>query len=271
MKATFLGVILVFLFIPLVVGAQAGGLVPCGGERSDPCTTEHVSTFANGLINFLITMLGVIAVIVLVFVGFKMVMSRGNEAEWGKAKEMFGNVIIGIIIILAAWLIIDTLLKGLTNRGLDYWGVLGASTPTTPSQNNSANNTGNQNSNNAGCPSCVPVQNIPCKNSQSCTVSPEYAERLAGLSSSGIEITEAWPPTRTHQAACHSNGTCTDVVFADRNFTPARVQAFQEKAAQNGFRAVYEPPNGVSCAGYTNCLPYSTTRSTGHHFSLYMQ
>ena len=131
MKAIFLGMIMVSVLLPETVLAQAGGLVPCSGPD---CTTAHVSTFANGLINFLISMLGVIAVIALVFAGFKMVMSQGNEAEWGKAKEMFTNVVIGIIIILAAWLIVDTLLKGLTGSGLDVWGVLGVTEPTTPGQ-----------------------------------------------------------------------------------------------------------------------------------------
>lgn len=103
---------------PLITFAQAGGLVPCSGPD---CTTAHVSAFANGLIAWLISMLGVIAVIMLVYAGFRMVVSRGDVGEWGKAKEMFTNVIIGIIIILAAWLVIDTILKGLTNRGLNDW------------------------------------------------------------------------------------------------------------------------------------------------------
>lgn len=104
--------------LPVVAAAQAGGLVPCSGPD---CTTESVVGLVNNIIGWLISALGVIAVIVMVYAGFKLVMSAGNENEWGKAKELFQNVIIGIVLILAAWLIIDTVLKGLTGKGLDGW------------------------------------------------------------------------------------------------------------------------------------------------------
>lgn len=256
---------MILVATPTLVLAQAGGLVPCSGPD---CNTNDVVGFANNVISYLIQGLGIIAVIVMVYAGFKMVTSAGDEGAWRSAKELFTNVVIGVILILASWLIIDTLLKGLTNQGLDEWSQK-LQMSDLPNPNNTSI-VGGTNNNATGCPNCTDIEGIPCKNSASCTVSPEYAERLEGLSSAGIEVTEAWPPTRTHQAACHQSGTCTDVVFADRNFTPERVSAFQALASRNGLRAVYEPPSGVSCAGYTNCVPYSSTRSTGNHFSLYM-
>lgn len=256
-----------FLLFVLPFVATAAGLVPCGGEGEAMCDTAFAVQFANGLISFLIQMLGIIAVIVLVIAGFQLVLSAGNEQAWPAAKERITNIIIGIIIILAAWLIVDTIMKGLTGEGLRVWGVIDRSeVPEFIYYDPS-----NSGSGATGCPDCVQLQGIACKDSQSCSVHPDYAERLQGLSSAGIEVTEAWPPTRNHQATCHSNGTCTDVVFADRNFTPDRVQQFQVLASQNGFRAVYEPPAGVSCSGYTNCTPHSVTGSTGSHFSLYLE
>ena len=118
MRAYILVAVTFLAILPVVVTAQAGGLVPCSGPD---CTTESVVGLVNNLIGWLISALGVIAVIVMVYAGFKLVMSAGNENEWGKAKELFQNVIIGIILILAAWLIIDTVLKGLTGKGLDGW------------------------------------------------------------------------------------------------------------------------------------------------------
>lgn len=104
--------------LPSLASAQAGGLVPCSGPD---CNTNDVVAFANSMIEYLIKGLGVIAVIVMVYAGFKMVTSAGDETAWTKAKELFGNVIIGIILILAAWLIVDTILKGLTSQGLNEW------------------------------------------------------------------------------------------------------------------------------------------------------
>lgn len=118
MRILFFVFLLCLVSLPSFALAQAGGLVPCSGPD---CNTNDVVGFANNLISYLIQALGIIAVIVMVYAGFRLVMSQGNESEWGKAKELFANVIIGIILILAAWLIVDTLLKGLTGRGLNDW------------------------------------------------------------------------------------------------------------------------------------------------------
>ncbi len=108
-----------WLFAPNII--NAAGLVPCGGSNEPACSTELFVGFVNNMIGWLISMLGVIAVIALVYTGFRLLTSAGNESEWSKAKEMFTNIVIGVIIILAAWLIIDTVLRGLTGSGLDGW------------------------------------------------------------------------------------------------------------------------------------------------------
>lgn len=111
------------MFLPALVMAQDSGLIPCG-YGDNPCDTGDVATFVNKLISFLITMLGTIAVIVMVYAGFLLVTSGGDEGKWTKAKELFTNVVIGIVIILAAWLIVDTIMSALTGNGLDFWGRL---------------------------------------------------------------------------------------------------------------------------------------------------
>lgn len=121
MKYITLSLVTLLFITPTLALAQAGGLVPCGGSAEDPCTTKDVIALVAQLVDFLITMLGVIAVIALVYAGFKMVVSRGNESEWKQAKAIFTNVVIGIIIILASWLIVDTVMRGLTGDGLQYW------------------------------------------------------------------------------------------------------------------------------------------------------
>ena len=254
----------VLLLLPITGLAQDTGLIPCG-YGDEACNTAHVAEFANTIISYLISILSIFAVIVLVITGFQMVVSAGNSDQWGVLTQRLTNIVIGIVLILAAWLIVDTIMKALTGDGLDVWGRL------TGAPAEQVASSGNDQVAAAGCATCVTVQRIPCKNSDSCSVHPDYADRLENLSGTGIEITEAWPPTRTHKATCHTNGTCTDVVFSDRNFTPERVREFQTLAAQNGFEAVYEPPSGMSCTGYTNCLPYNKTKSTNHHFSLYLQ
>lgn len=129
MKGLLLALTLCIVFLPSLANAQGDvsiynpdeeyGLVPCGSPGQEPCTTEHVVAFANNLITWLISILGIIAVIALMITGFKLVTSAGDTDAWTKAKEMFTNIVIGIIIILAAWLVVDTILKGFTDQGLE--------------------------------------------------------------------------------------------------------------------------------------------------------
>lgn len=122
-KISLAGFVLALMFLPMLVMAQDSGLIPCG-YNGNLCDTSDVATFANTLIDFLIKMLGVIAVIVLVITGVQLVMSAGNESAWTAAKERFTNIVIGIVLILAAWLIVDTIMLALTGKGLGFWGSL---------------------------------------------------------------------------------------------------------------------------------------------------
>lgn len=110
------------LLVPMVSLAQDTGLVPCGYD--EPCTTADVATFANWIISFLISILGIIATIALVYAGILLVTSGGDTNAATRAKTLFTNVVIGIILILAAWLIVDTIMRALTGSGLDFWGRL---------------------------------------------------------------------------------------------------------------------------------------------------
>jgi hypothetical protein len=96
----------------------AGGLVPCNGPDCNAC---HLVALANNVFNFIITLAVIIGTIGLIVAGLGMVTSGGNTESWARAKRIFGNVIIGFIIILAAWLIVDTVLQALTGEGLEAW------------------------------------------------------------------------------------------------------------------------------------------------------
>jgi hypothetical protein len=104
-------------------------------------------------------------------------------------------------------------------------------------------------------------------------------------------ITEGFPPSTTHVAACHQNGTCIDATPVNK--TPERLNAFFAYAQQNGMRAVFEVkttaerdellrttnPDGsrrMKSDGVTPYVPYTGTiivvsAITGSHFSVYNQ
>jgi len=125
MKYLIFGLVFLLLILPAGVSAQSG-LVPCNGPDCNAC---HLVATANTVVNFLIQLLSVIGVIVLVVAGFRLVTSGGDAGAAQKAKGMFTNVIIGFVLVLSAWLIVDTILVALTDRdGLKMWTNISCST-----------------------------------------------------------------------------------------------------------------------------------------------
>jgi hypothetical protein len=52
-----------------------------------------------------------------VWAGFKLIKSQGNSGALSEAKQSFTNAFIGLIIMLVAWLIVDTMLRQLLAGG----------------------------------------------------------------------------------------------------------------------------------------------------------
>lgn len=100
------------LFISPAV-SSAANLVPCGGPNEKACQTCDVVTMVNGIVQWLIIIMGTIAAIIIVYAGVKLVTSGGNSHAAQEAKSMMSNIIIGYIIVLAGWLIVDYIMKAL--------------------------------------------------------------------------------------------------------------------------------------------------------------
>lgn len=93
-------------------GSGAGtGLVPCDGPICEFC--DFVQLIKN-VVDWLIGILGVIAAIMFIVSGLKLVTSMGDVAAKEKAKNMMINAAIGFMIVLAAWLLIDLFIEMLT-------------------------------------------------------------------------------------------------------------------------------------------------------------
>lgn len=98
----------------------SGGLVTCQGTNCDFC---DLAAMINGVINWLFGFLTIVAVIIFAVAGFRLVTSAGNTEAATWAKQRFAYVFIGLLIMLASWLIIDTVLRGLTGQGMNVWGT----------------------------------------------------------------------------------------------------------------------------------------------------
>lgn len=86
---------------------------PCGFAGGPPCTgatTQTIIDFADSFISMALALIGTLAVIFLVYAGFKYISSRGDEEEAKRAKMQVAYAVVGIIIALSAYVIKDAII-----------------------------------------------------------------------------------------------------------------------------------------------------------------
>ncbi|MBX2866731.1 pilin [Candidatus Kaiserbacteria bacterium] len=118
----------ILFFVPQVVGAQ--GLVPCGFETTPgnpatfvPCQACHLVQLTSNTLTLLIQLGTVLAVLMIVVGGFYLLSSGGSEVQRSRGKRIITNVIIGLVIMLTAWLLVDTVFKLLLSDEAQKFGV----------------------------------------------------------------------------------------------------------------------------------------------------
>lgn len=77
------------------------------GFDQDPDTAPTLPETVGRVIRIILTLLGVILVVIVVYAGFLWMTAGGNDDQVKKAKSWLTNAIIGLIIILAAYAITD--------------------------------------------------------------------------------------------------------------------------------------------------------------------
>lgn len=107
---------LTLLLLPLGALAQERGLVPCNGPD---CNWASLLQLGKNILNFIITIAIIAAGIMFAYAGFKYFTAGGNSSKVGEAHKIFFHVVVGLVVILTAWLVVNTILETLTGRGLD--------------------------------------------------------------------------------------------------------------------------------------------------------
>lgn len=125
--------------IPVVVDPNPSlspkmrGMIPCGNdvngdgvvrdldingngtidpvEQVEECRFRDFVPLVSALLTFLLFYLAVpIAALMFLYAGFLMLTNRGNEAQVTKAKSILTTVFWGLVVALAAWLIVTFIL-----------------------------------------------------------------------------------------------------------------------------------------------------------------
>lgn len=106
-----------FLFIVLGIillvpegTAEAAGLVPCGGRGESPCTLCHFIVGIHGIIAWFMSVMVFLALTIITAMGVLYIVSGGNEGLTKTAKGGLSSALVGILIVLFAWLIINVLM-----------------------------------------------------------------------------------------------------------------------------------------------------------------
>lgn len=95
--------------LPVAAFAQAGPGADLGVgvvQGYAPRARELPETIL-GIINFVLILVGVLALAFLVYGGFRYIASRGEEAEVTVAKQIITNAVIGIVVIGIAAAIVN--------------------------------------------------------------------------------------------------------------------------------------------------------------------
>lgn len=118
-----------------------GGLVPCGRHCDDletavredvPCTLCHILVLIKRIIDFATGIIAFpILVLMIIVGGITWITAGGSESRISRGKEIIRTAVIAIIILLAAWLIIDTVIVFLTPAGALWqnWSTINCPVP----------------------------------------------------------------------------------------------------------------------------------------------
>lgn len=90
------------------------GVNTAAGE-DDKATTRDLGTLVKTIINIFSVIVGAIAVIMLIYGGFRFVTSAGNDAGVQAAKNTILYAIIGLIVVALAQVIVRFVLLGVSN------------------------------------------------------------------------------------------------------------------------------------------------------------
>lgn len=114
---------LVMISFFLVASASAA-LVPCGGEGQAECQLCHLWQLFNNIVNFAIFNIAVPgSVLLFAASGIMYLTSGGDPSRISRAKQIWMNTIIGLVIIFASWMVVNTLMNTL---GSNAQGVIWA-------------------------------------------------------------------------------------------------------------------------------------------------
>ncbi len=111
---------------PATAASDTGFLPDCdmSSEGSRPCGLNDFLLLGVNLINYMLGISGSLALLFFVWGGFKMLTAGGNSEGVEKGKSAISSAAVGILIVLASWMIVNavytTLVEG-NSENKQWW------------------------------------------------------------------------------------------------------------------------------------------------------
>ena len=119
-----LGVLVVSIF-PLP--AHGFSLVPCGRSSppgNEPCDLSDLISLIMRMINYLISIAGVVAMYEILSAGFNMISALGNAEKIQHSKEQIAQAVVGFAIVVLAFVFVNLLVNvlfGASSTERKWW------------------------------------------------------------------------------------------------------------------------------------------------------
>ncbi len=88
-------------------------LVPCGDTGQSACQTCHIYQLVENVFQWIFGVSFVIVVIIIIVGGMRLVTSGGNQQAKRDARKIIGTSIVGFLLIMSAWVLVDLLIATL--------------------------------------------------------------------------------------------------------------------------------------------------------------
>ncbi len=121
-KIIVFGFLLVFL---LSANFAQAALINCGGRgvgesgQQPACDIPALIQTVKNLINILFSYAGLVAIVLVLIAGLRMIFAHGNEEQIASAKSNLSSALLGFVIILVSFVVINFVVALLTGGKLD--------------------------------------------------------------------------------------------------------------------------------------------------------
>lgn len=187
------------------------------------CQLCDLVRLANRFIDFAVYFSVLAATVMFVYAGILYVTASANQPNIEKAKKVFTSVFVGLIIILAAWLVINIILSVITGKGLTFWSqeagictAAGNAAPVRPTLNTNEGTPADQLSE-ANRRITLAQCNVGVNNENSCPKSSTSGPQTGCTSTAGMKTATTDYLCKQAQACRTSTGKVCDMTLSGGN------------------------------------------------------